>query len=199
MDESNNKKQKVTKLDFKDLNVKPFINKKNNYQNELLNPKFAAALSKILHIKEIKWSIKHHESQTIYGQSLNALPEDSYIASFDYGEQHVGYLYFTPALCHSLIHRLLGGSDKSDNLSELDTKALSAMDKKTLASLFSPLELCLREALTPMLLLKDAKVSEGPHPRDFFLNEHDSYYFESFKVEDHKERELSLILKTKVF
>lgn len=173
--------KKVQKVNFANLNVKPFIGADNNYEAAMFCDKFARAFAKMLHIKNIKEQVLHQQSQTLFGRNVQDISSTHYLLSFDYGDKKsVGHLLFDAPLSNYLVQKLLGGTENV--ITPLQDKELSRMDKTTLASLWGPLQLCLREALTPTLLLNDCQVYEDKSLTDFSLPEHISFFHEHFHV-----------------
>ena len=189
----------MTKIDLTSYNVKPFIDKKNLYNTDFFVPKFAPALTKILHVKEIHWKVTHQESQTLFGDAFKELPMNWFSLSFSYGDDkksapQIGYIYFNPESCMSLVHKLLGGKNGEETLRL--AKELTSLERMTLTSLNKPLTLCLREALTPMLLLKDCFV-ETKEGVDLPLRE--SYFVERFSLDPISNTQMYVLLKTQAF
>ncbi len=190
----------MKKVNFLDLNVKPFIPKDNKYSHELFTDKFARALSKILLIKGVSWNIKNTQSRVIRGNTLLKVPEGWHILSFSYGDQKdkvVGHLFFSSSACSEVLHKLLGGNDKTP-ISQSIT-GLSQVDKKVLENLNGPIELCLREGLTPLLLLKDAYIIKSEESFEFKLDESESYFYEEFQTNGLIDGEIHAALKVSAF
>lgn len=184
----------MKKIDLAHINVKPLIKKTNKYDSAMFCYKFSRALNKMLHIKNIPNELTLTESKTIYGRDLEAIPSSCYVTSFSYGDEaYVGSMIFTAELCQYFIQKLLGGTDKSTL--PLRAKELSSVEKTTLASLHGAIQLCLREALTPFLLLKDCHV-RASEPS---LPENDSFFCEEFSLSEPSQGALYLLLKTHSF
>jgi hypothetical protein len=190
----------MKKVNFLDLNVKPFIPKDNKYSHELFTDKFSRALSKILQIKGIHWNVKSTESRIIRGNTLTKIPDSWHILTFSYGEQKdkaIGHIFFSTSACSEILHKLLGGSDKTP-ISESIT-SLSQVDKKVLENINGPLELCLREGLTPLLLLKDAHIIKTENVFEFKLSDSESYFYEEFFTNGLIAGEIHVVLKVSSF
>lgn len=190
----------MKKVNFLDLNVKPFVPKDNKYSSELFTDKFARALSKILLIKGISWNVKSENSRIIRGSTLSNIPSGWHILSFSYGEDKekvLGQIFLSSSSCSEILHKFLGGSDKTP-ISESITE-LSKLDQKVLDNLNGPLELCLREGLTPMLLLKDAHILKTEKVFEFKLSQNEDYFYEEFKTNGLIDGEIHMAMKVSAF
>lgn len=190
----------MKKVSFLDLNVKPFVPKDNKYSSEMFTDKFARALSKLLLIKGISWNIKSEKSRIIRGNTLSQVPSGWHILTFSYGDQKekdLGQIFFSSSACSEILHKFLGGSDKtpiSESICEL-----SKVDQKVLENLNGPLKLCLREALTPMLLLKDVHILRTEKNFEFKLNESEDYFYEEFATNGLISGEIHIAMKVSAF
>ena len=185
----------MKKVNFDQLNVKPFISSKNRYQSDLFVDKFKKATNKLLALKNINAVLKPHESLVVQSKSISSIPTSWPIIPFSYGDHRdIGYVVLSSPCALLFIQKLMGGDDGLD-LSATE-RELSKLETRTLESLNSIWKLSLREALTPFLYLHDVEISSFTTFLNLNLKD-DSYFYEIFNINDHDSLEIHVFFKTK--
>lgn len=138
---------------FKKSNIKGLTKNQSHFDSEIFQQKFNLSLVKLLELKGISLVKEASYSDSLFSPELESPMTEILVFHIVHEQKNFGLLYLEKYFLSLLIHKLLGGSDKS--AADLVKLPLGKIEAKALESTFGILSLSLREGLKHAFSLKE--------------------------------------------